>query len=107
MKKVAIIILSTFFTFLFVVLPFLYVYGTQDILNCTLESKERIVDDDKSRYLIFCEDEVLENTDSLLYLKFNSSDLYKDMKEGNEYSVKVYGWRIPFLSTYRNIVDFE
>jgi len=48
---------------------------------------------------------VLENTDSFIEFKWNSSDVYASLEEGKEYSFKVYGWRIPFLSSYENILS--
>lgn len=73
-----------------------------------ITNKERVED----KYLIFCEDEngvsyVFENTDSLLRGKWNSSDIYGDMKVGNTYTVTVVGYRIPFLSEYQNIISYE
>ncbi|MBI4441191.1 DUF1523 family protein [Candidatus Woesearchaeota archaeon] len=50
---------------------------------------------------------VFENTDSTLEWKFNSSDLYAKMEAGKSYKIKTYGWRVPFLSMYENIVDVE
>jgi hypothetical protein len=86
---------------------FYYVYGTDEVVTVTVESKERIVTQDSSKYLVFTNGEVFENTDSLLYWKFNSSDLYGELKEGETYTVRVYGWRIPFLSNYRNIIEIK
>lgn len=83
--------------------PF-YVYQTQEKMICTVENKERINTKESSKYVIFCEEEVIQNTDELLVFKFNSSDFYKNLKIGNKYNLLVYGWRIPFLSTYRNVI---
>lgn len=88
------------------------VYGTQDqVHNAVVIEKERVVtgsgDNIQSRYLIFTEQEVFENTDSMLYLKFNSSDIYGRIKRGDVCSFQVYGWRVPFLSMYRNIVSAD
>lgn len=86
----------------------LYVFGTSETIECFVDSKERITEGHgksiSSKYLIYCEEEVLENTDNLLRLKFGSSDIYRDLKEGNSYQLLVYGWRVKFLSMYRNIV---
>lgn len=65
-----------------------------------------------SKYLIFTEDKsgnirVFENTDSFFRLKFNSSDLYAVIKEGETYTFTVVGYRIPFLSMYENIIEIE
>jgi hypothetical protein len=83
----------------------LYALGTKSVANCTLNEKERIAENDSSKYLIFCEEEVFENADSLWYWKWNSSDFYSLLEEGRSYEFKVYGWRIPILSSYRNIYE--
>ncbi|MFW6001845.1 MAG: DUF1523 family protein [archaeon] len=85
----------------------IYVYGTSDTVTIQVEDKERIMTDDESYYLVFGKDEVFSNRDSLLKWKFNSSDIQRDLKEDNTYEVEVYGWRIPFLSSYRNIVEIK
>jgi len=75
----------------------------------TVSRLERIVESQSmtSKYLVFTDNEVFENTDSWLYLKFSSSDLYAKLKEGKTYRVKVAGWRIPFLSWYKNIIEIK
>lgn len=65
-----------------------------------------------SKYLIFGELEngevrVFQNTDSLIRGKFNSSDIYASIKVGKKYKFKVYGFRIPFLSKYENIINIK
>lgn len=87
------------------VLTAVYAYGTKDNVECTVKEKERVVSGDSSRYLIFCEEEVLQNTDSLW--KWSSSDFYKDIDEGEKYNFTVYGWRVPFLSMYKNIIEIN
>lgn len=91
----------------------LYVtYGTVTTVVATVSEKERIVQSDgdggvTSKYLIFTDMGVFENTDSMLQGKFNSSDYQNKIKIGNTYRFKVNGYRIPFLSTYQNILGFE
>ena len=82
-----------------------YVYGTDEYVQCTVEKSERVVEGSSSKYLIFCTEEVFQNSDSLWYWKWNSSDFYRDIREGESYRFKVYGWRIPFFSMYRNIIE--
>lgn len=75
-----------------------------------VEDKDRIVDRDgnSSRYLVWAEEgEVFENVDSLLYGKFDSSNLYGKLKVGNKYRCHVSGWRIEFLSWYRNLISCD
>ena len=77
---------------------------TQETVTVKVTEKERIRDGE-DKYLIWTEGEVFENTDSMVLGKFNSSDIYGKIQENETYECKVYGWRIPFLSMYRNIID--
>jgi hypothetical protein len=79
-------------------------YNSAETITITVVDKERVLTGDASKYLVFTEDEVFENTDELLFLKFNSSDIYRDLDPGQTYNVVVVGWRVPFLSMYRNII---
>ena len=63
--------------------------------------------EDDSKYLIFTDKETFENTDSLLEWKFNSSDVYGKIEKDQTYEFTVYGFRIPVLSIYRNVVDVK
>lgn len=94
-----------------IILNFVYQNGTTETLTITVKDKERItysVDKStKSKYLIFTESETFENTDAWFSGKFSSSDLYGKLNKGESYTVKVYGFRVPFLSWYRNIVRIE
>ena len=86
-------------------------YWTADTATFTVTDKERIVTGSggsvSSKYLVFTESETFENSDCLVRFKFGSSDLQGHLKEGQTYTAKVYGWRAPFLSMYRNIVSVE
>lgn len=57
------------------------------------------------KYVAFGENETYENTDTWMFLKFNSSDIEKDLVKGNTCFIKVYGIRFPFFSWYRNIIE--
>lgn len=75
----------------------------------TVTHIERIIQDEQSKYLVFTEGEngkieVFENTDTVLYFKFNSSDIQARLRPGKKIEAKVNGLRIPFLSMYRNII---
>lgn len=85
-----------------------FAYGTVDHVVATVTKTERVTsgsgEDITAKYLIFTDKETFQNTDSFLYWKFNSSDVHSSLVPG-EYRMKVYGWRVPVLSWYRNVVE--
>lgn len=85
----------------------LFQYATQDEVTFTVEKTERVLYGESSRYLIFTKDETFENTDSIAFFKFNSSDIYGRIDEGKSYQATVVGRRVPFLSWYRNIISIQ
>lgn len=72
-------------------------------VTATIKDKTRIVESNDSYYLIFTDEAVYKNADSILCMKFNSSNVYSDLEIGETYDMKVYGLRIPILSMYKNI----
>ena len=50
---------------------------------------------------------VLENSDATFRGKFDSADLYGELKEGHTYRLRIAGWRIPFLSEFPNVLAVE
>lgn len=99
--------------FLFIIIGALVIYpickySSKETIEITVSDKERITTGSgehlQSKYLIYTNREVLENTDAMLFWKFNSSDIQNQLKVGKTYKVEVVGWRVPFLSWYRNVV---
>jgi hypothetical protein len=107
------------FTWIFILLIVLVGVGTSIYLTLTVNyvnevkvtGKERIVessgDNVDSYYLIFTNKETFKNEDSFIHGKFNSSDFQAKMEMDSVYNIKVSGKRIPFLSMYRNILEYE
>lgn len=85
------------------VLPMLKII-VGDTVKVSITKSERVSEGRSARYLIFTENEVFENTDVFLLGKFNSSDVYNYIEVGHTYECAVIGWRIPYLSWYRNII---
>lgn len=81
--------------------------SSQEDVNITV--KEKIVknSNEDSKYIIFTDGEVFENSDNLIFTKFNSSDIQSQLEVGKSYNVHVSGIRVPFLSWYRNIVKIN
>lgn len=83
--------------------------GNENIYDVKVTEKIVKTGKDSSRYLIFTEidgvERVFENTDSFFKFKFNSSDIYAKLKIGKSYKIRAYGFRIPVISWYENIID--
>ena len=65
-----------------------------------------------SYYLVFTKEldgdvKVFKNSDELLLGKFGSSNIQAGMEIGGTYDVDVYGFRVPFLSWYENIIRYN
>jgi hypothetical protein len=58
-----------------------------------------------SKYLIFAQGETFENTDTIWAMKYNSSDIYGYIQKNLSCTFEVTGFRVPFLSMYRNILS--
>jgi hypothetical protein len=75
----------------------------------TVDRRERVVtgggENTRSYYLVWSkEGEVYCVCDSWSFMSFDSSDRYGALHEGSRITGKVAGWRIPFLSWYRNVI---
>lgn len=80
--------------------------------RATITVTEKITkrDGDSDKYLIYVkpvagQDKVYQNTDSIMYLKFDSSDMYAELEVGKTYDCKTWGWRVPFFSSYKNLIN--
>lgn len=69
--------------------------------------KERINDRDNPHYRVYTDQGTFRNTDAALFGKFNSGDLQGRLKEDEFFKVKANGWRVPWLSMFRNIISAE
>ena len=92
-------------------------FSTMEEVTFVVDHRERVISRtsegrSSARYMIWAEysngtTEVFENTDSLLSFKFNSADLYGRMREGYLCHATVNGYRVPFMSMNRNILDAQ
>jgi len=78
----------------------------------TVDRRERVTtgsgDGVKSYYLVWSkEGEVFCVADSWSFLRFDSSDRYGELRENSHVKARVAGWRIPFLSWYRNVLVID
>jgi len=88
-----------------------YVYvaaTTKTVTDTFVRDSERVCsanDAQQCKYIAYGTNTIYENTDEWVFLKFNSSDVNKVLVRGATCELKVYGWRIPFLSWYPNIIE--
>lgn len=102
------IIIAVALIFIAIIFNCIRVYGTQEEVTFTISEKSVKRYDNNDKYLIFTEEgEVFQVTDEFWLFHFNASDLYGQLKDGGTYTVVVYGWRIPFFSKYRNIIEIK
>lgn len=80
-------------------------YSSETTATVTVTKTERITSGNTGYYLVFTKQGVFANADSIWFGKFNSSDLYATIKEGDTLRLRVAGWRVPFMSMYPNIIE--
>lgn len=79
----------------------------EEMIKCTIEDKWVKRKDKSDMYLVQCDNEVYQITDLIFKGKFNSSDIYANLKVGNTYEITTTGYRFELLSMYKNINKYE
>ena len=57
--------------------------------------------------LVTSDGESFLNEENFWFQKFNTRDIFNQLKVNGTYKVTVYGWRAPFYSTFPNILNIE
>ncbi len=80
--------------------------NSSEIVTITVKDKQSISRGESGhKYLIYCEGEVFECTDSWIFGKWNSADVYNQIDTGKTYGARVAGWRWHMWTSYRNIIS--
>ncbi len=92
-----------------IVPPVLKVVNEQTYV-VTVQSKERVVINNSSKYLVYTTDSngesyVFEITDGLFKWRFDSADTYNLIQVGETYAFTACGYRVPIISMYPNIYE--
>jgi hypothetical protein len=86
-------------------------YQNKQSIKTKVIDKERITQRNgdvlESFYLIYTEAGTFKLEDELFYGNFNSSDWYGQIRKDSTYTFQTIGYRIGFLSSYPNIVNFN
>ena len=107
------IIIFTLISLLFIgslALSPMYAYLTDEVITITVKDKERIVTGSgstlSSKYLVYAEGEVFQNSDSLWYWKWNSADVQNELEEKQVKSARKNSFCNPdFLNDNSNKED--
>lgn len=91
-----------------VVYPVAYVSSADWTDPVTVTEKDRgYTKGGGSNYRVYTTDEVFENNDTLMFGKWNSADIQGRIHPGRTYRFRVAGWRWPFMSMFRNIIEVQ
>ena len=81
----------------------------KDSVTATVTGKQ--VRGESGTYYVYTDEEVFVMKDSPFYFRWDSSDDWSMLEIGETYEFDVRceytGYRIPILSRYRNIIDYE
>lgn len=88
---------------------FQFEYGNEREVICTVDEKwiKRASDENKDLYLVSCGDEVYKISDLFFKGKFDSSNIYANLKVNKKYKLTVSGYRFGYFSSYQNINDYK
>jgi len=91
----------------FAILVVLYSYFIPDAIMTKITDAQMTKVD--GVFMIATEDRPLVNFDAPYRFKFNSGTIQNDAirLRGKDVKIRKYGWRIPFLSQYENVVRIE
>jgi hypothetical protein len=90
-----------------------YMHSTRDV-TVTIDNEQRVCSTSYNpkggstidcEYLVYSTGGTFADTDSLLSGKFNSSDVFGELRIGHTYTLRVRGYRLGFLSEYPNILS--
>ena len=86
-------------------------FYSEKTYTATVTDKDIKNYDSDSKFLIFTktngETRVFSMEDTLVKGRWDTADDYANIEVGETYTFTVIGWRIPFLSEYENIIEFQ
>jgi chromosome condensin MukBEF ATPase and DNA-binding subunit MukB len=95
---------------LIVIFPVIY-YGARDIITAKVIEKEvkfrGTQKNPNDLYLIKTDKEIFQDSTKSFYIKDSSSRIYPNIERGKTYKFLIYGFGIPSLRIYRNILEID
>ncbi len=71
------------------------------------DSGRMVIDNANDLLLVTNESEGFFNNENFLFQKFNTRDIFNQLKVGGTYKIKYYGWRNGYNSGFPNILSVE
>jgi len=72
----------------------------------TIKDKWVKYQNEDAKYLVSSTNgQVFQITDTFVKMRFDSSNLYANLDKGKTYAINTQGWRLGFLSNYKNILE--
>ena len=101
---------AVFFGFIIIILTLIFGYLFFEPFLTETEEVITVINTEKwgnerGRYFIFTENEVFLDANDYYQNKNNADELYKRIKKGYTYKVKVVGSYISFIPRFRNILE--
>lgn len=81
-----------------------YAQTSDETLRITGKESVSTGHDGGHEYRVYTNQGTFKVTDSIVHPRFNSADVYGRLETGKTYNCTVYGYRIPFFSSFKNIL---
>lgn len=99
------------FIFIFVTIA-LFPHFFRHTYTITVSNKEIKKQNGKNIYIIYTQMDngsvrTFKDINSIAEFKFNSDDIYGGMQIYRKYEIRTYGFRIPIISCYENIIKVQ
>lgn len=86
---------------------YLYEKNQTETVQITVIGKESVANSGGHSQRVYAEDDTYTVGDAMFHGRFDSSRLYGRLKVGETYRCKAMGWRVPFLSAFKNLLECE
>lgn len=81
-------------------------YFDKESVTFVVRDKESVATDNSGHeYRVYTDQGTYVIKDSFIYTRFNSADVYGLLEPGQRYTCDAYGFRLPFFSTFKNLLD--
>ena len=78
----------------------------ENAYNCRVIDKEAVASGDSNEYRVYTENcDTLTVSDSLFAQRWDSSNVYAQIQPGQTYDFHLQGYRVPFISQFKNILE--